>query len=170
MTWRLVQRLADGDGALPAIWGWLGVVNDATDFSGTAANAVRPLLEMTNTYGNPWQTWRAIDAPWAADVGLVGIMAAEGLAGLLATVGLLIMLRHLGGTAADFARGKAWMVAGALFGVLVWGVGFMVIAGDWFLAWQAKSDPLATQIGGMVYMIPCALAVLVAMLHREEGA
>lgn len=55
-------------------------------------------------------------------------------------------------------------------GVLVWGVGFMVIAGDWFLAWEASTAPLNTQLGAMVYFLPCALAVIAAMVHREEGA
>lgn len=169
MSMRLAQRLALIAFALfPAIWGWLGLINDATDFNDTAQNAVKPMIEMTNTYGNPWQTLRAIKFAWAPDVALVAIMAAETLAGLLATIGLLVMLRHLFGATADFARGKAWMILGAIVAVLVWGVGFMVIAGDWFLAWEASTNPLNTQLGAMVYFLPCALALLAAMFHRED--
>ena len=171
MNEKIVQRIAVIVMALfPALWGLLSLLNDATDFTGTADNAVRPIIDMVNTYGNPWQTWRAITAPWAPTVGLVFIVAVETLAGIFATAGLIVMLRHLRGMPADFARGKAWMMLGALMGILVWGVGFMVIAGDWFLTWQAKTDPLATQMGGLVYMLPCALALIVAMIHREEGA
>ena len=71
MDLRTVKRLALIVMALfPALWGVLGDLNNATAFSSTADNAVAPLIAMTNTYGNPWQTWRAITAPWAAPVGL----------------------------------------------------------------------------------------------------
>ena len=171
MDMRTVQRFALIVMVLfPAIWGWLGLLNDATDFTDTAQNAVKPMIEMTDTYGNPWQTIRAIKAAWAPPVALVGIMAAETLAGLFGTIGLVLMLAHVRGSAANFARGKAWMILGSLMGVLVWGVGFMVIAGDWFLAWEASTNPLNTQLGAMVYFLPCALALVVAMIHREDAA
>lgn len=171
MTMRTAQRLVLIVFALfAAIWGALGVLNDATDFTDTAQNAVKPLIEMTNTYGNPWQTLRAIKFAWAPPVALVGIMIGEAITGILAFIGLILMVAHLGGTPAAFARGKMWMMLGSAMGVLVWGVGFMVIAGDWFLAWEASTAPLNTQLGAMVYFLPCALAVIAAMVHREEGA
>lgn len=170
MDMRLAQRAALIVLVLfPAIWGWLGVLNDATDFTDTAQNAVKPLIEMTNTYGNPWQTLRAIKFAWAPPVALVAIMAGELLTGLLATIGLVLMLARFTGTPEAFARGKAWMILGSAMGVLVWGVGFMVIAGDWFLAWEASTNPLNTQLGAMVYFLPCCLALLAAMFHRETA-
>ncbi len=152
----------------PAMWGLLGDLNNATAFSSTASNAVRPLIEMTNTYGNPWQNWRAITAPWAAPVGLVLIMAVETLAGILGLISILVMLANIRGSATAFAKGKAWMILACLSAVLVWGVGFMVVAGDWFLTWEANKDPLSTQLGAMIYFLPCALALIVAMIHQEE--
>ncbi len=169
MDLRLVNRLALVVMALfPAFWGLLGDLNNVTDFSGAATNTVAPMLAMTNTYGNPLQTWRAITAPGAGVVGLILIMAAETAAGLLGAISIVVMLANIRGSAADFARGKAWMILSCLFAVLIWGVGFMVVAGDWFLAWQAKQDPLSTQLGAMIYFLPCALALIVAMIHREE--
>ena len=50
--------------------------------------------------------------------------------------------------------------AGVLFAVLL---GFMVVAGDWFLAWEASKDPLSTQLGAMIYFLPCALALILAV-------
>jgi len=169
MDLRLVKRLALIVMALfPALWGLLGDLNNVTDFSGAATNAVAPMIAMTNTYGT--QTWRAITAPWAAPVGLSVIMAVETAAGVFGAIGVVVMLVNLNGSATAFARGKAWMILGCLSGILVWGVGFMVVAGDWFLAWQAKQDPLSTQEGAMIYFLPCALALIVAMIHREDGA
>ena len=67
MDLRLANRLSLVVMALfPALWGLLGDLNNLTDFSGTATNAVGPMIAMTNTYGNPLQTWRAITSPWAA--------------------------------------------------------------------------------------------------------
>jgi predicted small integral membrane protein len=167
---RVVKRFALIVMALfPALWGLLGDLNNATDFSGTANNAVHPMIAMTNTYGNPWQTWRAITAPWAAPVGLGIIMAVETAAGILGIIAIIVMLANLRGSPAAFAKGKAWMILACLAAILVWGVGFMVVAGDWFLTWQAKTEPVATQLGAMIYFLPCALGLIVAMIHQEEG-
>src|SRR5271154_6860833 len=55
MDLKIVKRLALIVMALfPALWGLLGDLNNVTDFTGTAYNAVKPMIEMTNTYGNPW--------------------------------------------------------------------------------------------------------------------
>jgi len=169
MDLRLAKRLALIVMALfPALWGVLGDLNNATAFSGTADNAVAPLIAMTNTYGNPLQNWRAITAPWAAPVGLGIIMAVETAAGIFGVIAVIVMLVNLRGSGAAFAKGKAWMILACLAAILVWGVGFMVVAGDWFLTWQAKTDPSATQLGAMVYFLPCALGLIVAMVHQEE--
>ena len=154
----------------PTLWGFLGLVNDATDFNDTVVNAVKPMIEMTNTYGNPLQQARAITLPWAAPVGLVGIMTVETLAGICGLIGLALMVLNLFGSTAKFDKGKAWMMLGCLFAVLIWGVGFMVIAGDYFLSWEAKTMPLSNQLGGMIYFLPNALGLLFAALYREDSA
>jgi predicted small integral membrane protein len=167
---RLANRLSLVVMALfPTLWGLLGDLNNVTDFSGTATNAVGPMIAMTNTYGNPLQTWRAITSPWAAPLALLLITAVETAAGIFGAISIVIMIANLRGSAAAFARGKVWMILSCLSAILVWGVGFMVVAGDWFLAWQAKQDPLSTQLGAMIYLLPCALALIVAMIHREEA-
>ena len=170
MDLKLVKRLALVVMALfPALWGIIGDLDNASDFTGTATNAVAPMIEMTNTYHNPYQSWRAITAPWAPGIGLAVIMALETAAGVLGAISIVVMLANIRGSAADFARGKSWLILACLFAILVWGVGFMVIAGDWFLAWQAPKDPLDTQLGAMVYFLPCALALMLAMIHQEEA-
>lgn len=170
MDLRIVKRLALIVMALfPTLWGLLGFLNDVTDFSSTAENAVKPLIAMTSTYDNPWQTWRAITAPWAAPVGLTLIMTTEGIAGILGAIGVAVMLANLRGSVAAFAKGKAFIILGCLTAVSVWGIGFMVVAGDWFLAWERSKEPLGTQAGSMIYFLPCALGLIVAMVHQEEA-
>jgi predicted small integral membrane protein len=169
MDLRTAKRLALIVMALfPALWGLLGFLNDATDFTNTVNGSVRPMIAMTDTFNNPWQTWRAMTAPWAAPAGLIVIMSTEGIAGILASIGVLAMLANFRASAEAFAKGKAWMILGCLAAILVWGIGFMVIAGDWFLSWERSKDPLNSQAGAMIYFLPCALALIVAMVHREE--
>lgn len=168
---RNVMRLALIVFALfPALWGFLGLLNDATDFNDTVVNAVKPMIEMTNTYGNPLQQARAITLPGAATVGLIGIMTVETLAGICGLIGLVLMVLNIFGPTAKFEHGKAWMMLGCVFAVLIWGVGFMVIAGDYFLSWEAKTMPLSNQLGGMIYFLPNALGLLLAALYRETPA
>lgn len=166
----IVKRLACIIMALfPALWGLFSFLNNTADFSGTAQNAVAPLLSMHDTYGNPALTWRAITAGWAPYLGLGIITATETLAGILASTGILKMLLSFGSSYREFARGKAWAMLGALCAILVWGIGFMVVAGDWFMAWQAKENPLSTQLGALLYSLPCMMALVILMLHHEPA-
>lgn len=164
-----VKRLACIVMALfPALWGLFSFFNNTADFAGTAQNAVAPLFSMVDTYGNPALTWRAINIEWAPYVGLGAITAMETLAGILASVGVLKMIISLGKDYSTFSSGKAWAMMGALCAIAVWGLGFMVVAGDWFMAWQAKENPLNTQLGALLYTLPSMMAVVVLMLHRED--
>ena len=152
----------------PALWGWLGLLNNVSAFDETVTGAVAPMLAMTDTYGNPAQTWRAVTAPWVAPVGLVAITAVETLAGLLSTLGILAMLRAFRAPGPDFDAAKVPGILGCLAAIAVWGLGFMVIAGDWFLSWQGKQG-IMSQLGGMVYMLPASLALIV-LLQPEPKA
>ncbi|MDP8619471.1 DUF2165 family protein [Serratia marcescens] len=151
----------------PALWGLFSLLNNTADFAGTARNAVGPLLAMQDTYQTPGLMWRAIGADWACMLGLAVITTLETLAGLFAAAGVVLMIGRFKDPYAAFAKGKIWAMLGALCAIAVWGVGFMVVAGDWFMAWQAKQDPLAVQLGALIYLAPNAFALLFLMLQRE---
>jgi predicted small integral membrane protein len=151
----------------PALWGIFSLLNNTADFAGTAQHAVAPLLTMQDTYQVPGLMWRAVTAEWAGQLGLAIITTLESLAGIAATVGVVLMLKHLGHSYTAFAKGKAWAMLGALCAIAVWGLGFMVVAGDWFMAWQAKENPLAVQLGALLYMVPNALTLMFLMLQRD---
>ncbi|MEQ4958859.1 DUF2165 family protein [Enterobacter hormaechei] len=153
----------------PALWGIFSLMNNLTDFAGTASNAVGPMLSMRDTYHVPGQIWRAVNIPFAPYVGLAVITSVEALAGIFASVGVVLMLVSYPRSYHKFAVGKAWAMLGATCAILVWGVGFMVVAGDWFMAWQAKESPLSTQLGALIYMVPNALALIIFMVHKEPG-
>ncbi|MGU5760158.1 DUF2165 family protein [Aeromonas hydrophila] len=151
----------------PALWGIFSFMNNIADFFGTAQYVVEPMLSMKDTYNIPGQMWRAINLPEAPYIGLAVITMMETLAGILASVGLILMFRSLTKPYQQFSTGKAWAMAGATCAILVWGVGFMVVAGDWFMAWEAKENPLSTQLGALLYMVPNTLALIVFLSHKE---
>lgn len=152
----------------PALWGIFSLLNNIADFANTARHAVGPLLAMQDTYQVPALMWRALSGQWAGMVGLGIITVLESLAGMVAAMGVVLMVKHLSHPYEMFAKGKAWAMLGALCTIVVWGLGFMVVAGDWFMAWQAKENPLAIQLGALVYMLPNTLVLIVLMQQRDK--
>ena len=104
---------------------------------------------------------------WAATVGLVCITAIETLAGILGCIGLYKMWQARNKPYKKFIVGKMYMIGGCVAAIMVWGVGFMVIGGDWFLSWQSKAG-FNMQLGAMIYVLPCFLALIVAAVHTEK--
>ena len=150
----------------PTLWGILAFMNNTSGFAKTAQYAVAPMLAMTDTYGNPAQTWRAIDVPLAGEVGLVLITLFETLAGLFGLWSIVRMLKCINAPFHDFQQAKSPLIIACTLAVLVWGIGFSVIAGDYFLAWQSATS-LDTQLGGLIYALPCFLTLLLAIVHKE---
>lgn len=149
----------------PGLWGILSLVNNISGYGGTVEYAIKPMLAMTDTYGNPAQTWRAVTAPWAAPVALVAITAMETAAGVLSLLGIVALLRNFDAPAPLWNDAKVLGILGCLAAILVWGIGFMVIAGDWFLSWQGKAG-IQGQLGGLIYALPAMIALMV--LLRED--
>lgn len=171
MTERNISRLVCIVMALfPALWGVFSFMNNIAGFYGTATNAVAPLLSMQNTYNEPGIMWRAITTPQISFIGLACITTMETLAGIFGCVGLFIMLKNILRPYKQFSVGKSFVMIGSCFAILVWGVGFMVIAGDWFMAWQAKENALATQLGASLYAIPNMFVLVILMLHKEQAS
>lgn len=151
----------------PTLWGILSFLNNTSGFDSTVEYGVKPILAMTDTYGNPAQTWRAITVDWAASMVLIGMTILEATAGVLGAIGMFKMIRAFRGSYAGFQIGKLFVIGGCTCAILVWGVGLMVIAGDWFLAWQGKTG-LNTQLGAMIYVVPCFLTLITHLIHRED--
>lgn len=152
----------------PALWGVFSFLNNLAGFAGTVQYAVGPLLSMENTANNSWLMWRAINISWAPYLGLVVITTIETLAGIFASIGLIIMVKNFNKSYQLFSKGKAWAMLGASCAVLVWGIGFMVVAGDWFMAWQAKVNPLNTQLGAMIYALPCIATIIILLVQKDN--
>ena len=99
---------------------------------------VQHVLSMDTTFRDPGLMWRAVTDPGLQTIAYLLIIATEAVSGLLLWLGagrLWLCRRH---PAAAFDAAKAWAVAGLALAMLLWGVGFLTIGGEWFAMWQSQ--------------------------------
>ena len=100
---------------------------------------VRHVLSMDTTFPNNALMHRAITDPRLWTAAYVVIIAMEGLTSLLLIVGALALLALVNAPAVAFNRAKVWAVAGLTVGFVLWFLGFLVVAGEYFAMWQSKT-------------------------------
>jgi predicted small integral membrane protein len=105
---------------------------------GTNYEFVKHVLSMDTTFPGNRLTGRAVTSPALWNAAYAAIIAAEALTFLLLGIGAVAMFLALRAPASGFHRAKAWMVAGATLGFLLWFFGFMVVGGEYFAMWQSK--------------------------------
>ncbi len=152
----------------PTLWGLLALLNNVTGFAGVVKNAVYPMISMARTYQNPAQIWRAVDSMELAAFSLVIITAVEALAGFLGLYALIKMLKNRKASYDAFCDGKVCLMYACLTAIAVWGIGFIVMGGDWFLAWQNKDNPLGIQLSAFIYCVPNFLTLIACFIHKEN--
>ncbi|MFD7630288.1 DUF2165 domain-containing protein [Streptomyces sp. NPDC059851] len=142
----------------------LAAFGNLTDF-GTNQQFVRHVLTMDTTFGDPDLMWRAIDSPAVHTTVYVLIIGWECLA---ATVLLLAVLHWVRGLPRrDFARARALSTVGLLMVVLLFGLGFVAVGGEWFVMWQSEDwNGLDAAHRNLVLAVSALLVVYV----RPSGA
>ncbi len=134
----LIVRLAKvAMTAALAAFAFIVTYDNIVDY-GTNYEFVKHVLSMDTTLPGNKLMDRAITDPRLWTLGYAAIIAAEGVVCLLLTVAAAAMLLTLRAPSQRFQRAKAWMVAGAALGFLVWFFGFMVVAGEYFAMWQSR--------------------------------
>jgi predicted small integral membrane protein len=111
--------------------------DNITDY-GTNYLFVQHVLSMDTTFPGNVLMYRAITNPVLWQWAYAAIIAAEGLTGLLFLAGAIQLFRLRNAPGAAFNQGKTLVIAGCLLAFLVWYLGFMVVAGEWFAMWQSK--------------------------------
>jgi predicted small integral membrane protein len=106
----------------------LVVFNNITDFDTNRAFVVH-VLAMDTTFKSPDTMWRAIASPGLALTAYILIIAWEAVAAVALLAGFVAWLR--GGPAKQLTN------VGLLMMVLLFGLGFIVIGGEWFQMWQS---------------------------------
>jgi predicted small integral membrane protein len=120
-----------------AVFCLLVAFDNITDYA-TNYVFVQHVLDMDTTFPDNALKYRAITDPVLWKIGYALIIAAEGVTGGLFLVGGVHLWQARRAPGDEFNRAKAYAIAGALGAFLVWFLGFMVVAGEWFTMWESK--------------------------------
>ena len=161
--WNFVLRLDQiGVALIPVVIGFLALLNDMTSFSSTVKSTVMPLMTMQ---GQTEQLWRAL--PEGLVKPLYTLMfLGEFLVGVLAIIGVILMLKNIHKDHDHFEKAKRWVYLACGWGIVVWGLGFFEIGGDWFLAWE-NNNLASFQQGSLMYVIEIAVVFIYLKLMRN---
>ena len=120
-----------------AAYALLVAFGNVTDYGSNFA-FVQHVMSMDTTFPGNHLMYRAITSPTLHHAGYIAIIAGEGLTGIVLAVaaGRLWAAR---GDGARFAGAKGVVALGAALAFLIWFVGFLVIAGEWFAMWQSAA-------------------------------
>lgn len=80
--------------------------------------------------------WRAIDSPVAANVGYIGLIIVEALAGIVLLIAVIAWIRYLRGTV-TLAAARALATLGLVLVLLVFFTAFITVGGEWFSMWRS---------------------------------
>ncbi len=123
--------------AMTAVQVTLIAVGNITDF-GTNQAFVHHVLAMDTTFKSPDMMWRAITSTGLQDTAYVVIIAWETLTALVLIAALVYWIRALA-TRTDDRAARRLSTLGWSMWVLLFGLGFIAIGGEWFQMWQSKS-------------------------------
>jgi predicted small integral membrane protein len=121
-----------------AFYPLLVAFGNLTDYGSNFA-FVQHVMSMDTTFPGNRLMYRAITAPTLQHAAYLIIIAGEGLAGVLLAYGAWRLWQARAESPAQFAAAKRAVAVGATVAFLVWFVGFLVIAGEWFAMWQSAT-------------------------------
>ena len=110
--------------------------------------------------------WRAITNPTLQMLGYWAIIAWEALTAIVLWIGVAQLARAAGSNAA-FAQAKAIAHAGLTMGFLLYGVGFVIVGGEWFAMWQSQTWNGQQKAFEFIGMIGVVMIVLLIPESRE---
>jgi predicted small integral membrane protein len=140
--WSSVERLGSLPGiatiftAIVALYMTLVAFGNITDF-GTNQQFVQHVLEMDTTFNDDDVMWRAVENDTLQNIGYVGVIVWETLTALVLWYGAWQLFRRLLG-GGDWSQARRLASAGLLMVVLLFGLGFITIGGEWFSMWQSS--------------------------------
>ena len=110
---------------------------NVTDYGSNFA-FVQHVLAMDTTFGSPGVMWRAITSPAVHHAAYVAIIGWQAGTAALLWVGVARLWRTRRGAAAAWNAARGPALLGLTAGMLLYGLGFLVIAGEWFAMWQSR--------------------------------
>jgi predicted small integral membrane protein len=125
------------------------------------------VMSMDTTFPGNALMYRAVTAPALQHLAYALIIALEAATGLVLAWGALALWRARKASAGEFAAAKRWTAIGGFLGFLVWFVGFLVIAGEWFAMWQ--SAHWNAQEAAFRFVVPIVLVMLFVLQPEERS-
>lgn len=137
-----------------------------TDYGSNFA-FIQHVMSMDTTFPGNHLMYRAIANPILHHAAYIAIIAGEALTGLLLARGAWGLWRVRNASAAEFAAAKRSVALGLTIAFLIWFVGFLIVAGEWFAMWQS-----ATWNGqeAAFRIIACFLLVAIFVMLPEDRA
>jgi predicted small integral membrane protein len=112
--------------------------DNITDY-GTNYLFVQHVMSMDTTYPGNALMYRAVTSPSLWHLAYAAIIAAEAVTGALFLFGGVRLWQSRHALAPAFNEAKAFVIGACLLAFLIWGFGFMVVAGEWFAMWQSET-------------------------------
>ncbi|WP_040913069.1 MULTISPECIES: DUF2165 domain-containing protein [Streptomyces] len=148
--------------------GYMALVafGNITDF-GTNREFVRHVLAMDTTFRDEDVMWRAVESRTVADIAYVAIIVWETLAAvvLLVAVGLWAGALRRG---RHPERARRATTLGLIMVLLLFGLGFIVIGGEWFQMWQS-ADWNGLEPAGRNVMVAAFVLIVVHLPGGQGG-
>lgn len=114
----------------------LVVFGNVTDY-GTNFEFVQHVLSMDTVFPSTTIRYRAIADPTWHQIAYLLIIITEAVVAGLCWLGAYRLLRVMRSDGRTFNQAKSAAVAGLMFGILLWQVGFITIGGEWFGMWMS---------------------------------
>lgn len=118
-----------------AVYTALVAFGNLTDF-GTNRQFVQHVLAMDTTFEDEDVMWRAIGSRTLHDVAYVGIIGWEVLAAVVLGTATVLWFRAL--RRRTYERARRATTLGAVMLMLLFGLGFVAVGGEWFSMWQSE--------------------------------
>lgn len=147
----------------------LGLVafNNIVDYGDNWA-FVQHVMGMDTVFPDSTQRWRAIHSAQVQQFFYLAIIATEALSGGLLMLGAVALFRQAR-SERGFDRALALPVAGLTIAMLLYGAGFLVVGGEWFLMWQSKSWG-GSDAAGRFFLLNAAVLIVLLAGRAPAGA
>ncbi|MTE17855.1 DUF2165 family protein [Streptomyces sp. TRM43335] len=149
-----------------AVYMALVAFGNITDFD-TNREFVRHVLAMDTTFRDPDLMWRAIESPALQDAAYVAIIAWETLTALVLLLATWLWVASLRDGGHERARRAATL--GLTMVLLLFGLGFFAIGGEWFAMWQSSDWNGLDAAARNVVLAGLALVVVNLPSRRGDG-
>ena len=130
----------------------LAAFNNLIDFTSNLP-AVQHVLSMDTTFHAPILMRRAITNPSVQLVAYYFIIVWELLTAIICWIGCFRLLFNINAHDGQFDRSKTVAFIGLFLGFMLYMVGFIIIAGEWFCMWQSPTWNAQSTAGLLISLI-----------------